>query len=122
MFVSGLGIGYGLEADVFSFGIILWEISALKKPFSKVKSASEFERLVFEKNSRPKISKRWPRSLQDLIVKCWSTDPQERLGTSVVNSTLAALVVQEQSKKNTSSGNSLTKSLRSSITRRVTWD
>jgi len=117
----GLGIGYGLEADVFSFGIMLWEISALKKPFSKVKSAQEFEKLVFEKNTRPKISKRWPKSLQDLILKCWSTDPQERYGTSVVKSLLTALV-QDQLKKNRGSGNSLAKSLRSSITRRVTWD
>lgn len=110
-----------MEADVFSFGIMLWEISALKKPFSKVKSAQEFEKLVFEKNTRPKISKRWPKSLQDLIMKCWSTDPQERYGTSVVKSLLTALV-QEQLKKNRGSGNSLAKSLRSSIARRVTWD
>ena len=118
--LPGLGLGYGLEADVFSLAIILWEIAALKKPFNKVKSAAEFEALVFEKDSRPKIGKKWPKAYSNLIKECWSRDAEQRPTTSVVKSILVA-VVEEQSRRNTS-GSSLGKSLRSSIARRVTWD
>ena len=31
------GHGYGKEVDVYSFGILLWEMCALKKPFASVK-------------------------------------------------------------------------------------
>jgi hypothetical protein len=116
----GLGLGYGLEADVFSFGIMLWEVCALKKPFSKVKSAAEFEALVFEKDSRPKIKKRWNVALKNLIAECWSRDPQDRPDMSVAKSILVAFG-QDLSKRH-ANGNSFGKSLRSSIARRVTWD
>lgn len=117
---SGLALGYGIEADVFSLGMILWEIAALKKPFNKVKSAAEFEALVFQKDTRPKIGKKWPKAYSNLISECWSRDAQQRPTTSVVKSILAA-IVEEQSRRPTKSG-SLGKSLRSSIARRVTWD
>ena len=29
----GLSLGYGLEVDVYSFGVLLWEMCALKVPF-----------------------------------------------------------------------------------------
>jgi hypothetical protein len=116
----GLGLGYGLEADVFSFGIMLWEVCSLKKPFSKVKSAEEFEALVFEKDTRPKIKKSWNVALKNLIEECWSRDPKQRPAMSVVKSILVALG-HDLSKRH-ANGSSFGKSLRSSIARRVTWD
>ncbi|KAL3779661.1 hypothetical protein HJC23_006817 [Cyclotella cryptica] len=32
----GLYLGYGREVDVYSFGIMLWEVCALRKPFSSI--------------------------------------------------------------------------------------
>jgi hypothetical protein len=118
--VSGLALGYGIEADTYSFGMLLWEICSLKKPFSKVKSAYEFETLVFTKNTRPKLGKKWPVPLKDLTSRCWSKDPTERPAMSLVKSTLTAMV-QELSTRPVA-GNSFTKNIRSSITRRMTWD
>merc|ERR1712238_488848 len=60
----GLGQGYGLPVDVYSFGILLWEICSLTKPFCKIKSAAEFHKTVFEKGSRPKVAKSWPPVLK----------------------------------------------------------
>jgi len=116
----GLALGYGIEADTYSFGMLLWEICSLKKPFSKVKSANEFETLVFTKSKRPKLRKKWPVPLKDLTSQCWSKDPTERPAMSVVKSTLTAMA-QELSTRPLA-GNSFTKSIRSSITRRMTWD
>ena len=88
----GLAIGYSLPADVYSFGILLWEICALKKPFGHVRSADEFQRTVFEKGIRPKMTggRAWPEDLTDLIAGCWSADPGGRPAMSLVKSTLAA--------------------------------
>jgi len=86
----GLELGYSLPADVYSFGILLWEICALKKPFGKVKSAAEFHKTVFEKGSRPKLGKYWPQNLTEIISNCWSSFPMERPTMSYVKSMLAA--------------------------------
>lgn len=87
----GLEMGYSLPADVYSFGILLWEICALKKPFGHVKSANEFYKIVHEKGARPKLnSKVWPRVLSDLMLDCWSTFPEKRPEMSTVKSLLAA--------------------------------
>ena len=118
----GLGFGYGLEADVFSFGMILWEVCALKKPFCKIKSAAEFEDTVFVKNLRPKMKRKWNEALKNLISECWSQDPQERPVMSVVKSIIAALTEEFSRRDARGSSNSLGKSLRRSIARRVTWD
>jgi len=109
-----------MEVDVFSFGIMLWEVCALKKPFAKIQSAAEFEKVVFTKDSRPKLKRKWPEALKNLISECWSRDPKKRPTMSVVKSILAASVESGSTKNR--GGNSFGKSLRSSITRRVSWD
>lgn len=96
----GLEKGYSLPADVYSFGILLWEICALKKPFSNVRSADEFHKTVFEKGARPKLGKYWADSLKELILGCWNEDPDSRPDMTYVKSMLAAharhLSIQQQ--------------------------
>jgi len=90
----GLESGYGLPADVYSFGILLWEICALKKPFGTVKSADDFHKSVFEKGSRPSLKNYWPRVLAETMSNCWSTFPMSRPAMSHVKSMLAAHVLE----------------------------
>lgn len=92
----GLGLGYGLPCDVYSFGILLWEICSLTKPFAKVKSAAEFHRVVFEKGTRPKIGKSWPIALKDLIASCWGETIDDRPSMAHCKSILAAHVRELQ--------------------------
>ena len=74
----GLGLGYSLHADVYSFGVLLWQIFRLKKPFDHVKSAKQFHKEVFKRGARPKLSKHWPQILKDIISNCWSSNLHER--------------------------------------------
>jgi hypothetical protein len=54
---TGLELGYSLPADVYSFGILFWEVWSLKKQFGgKIKSSEEMRKAVFMKEERPKIS------------------------------------------------------------------
>jgi serine/threonine protein kinase len=41
----GLEMGHSFPADVHSFGILLWQICAHKKPFDKVESVDQFHKL-----------------------------------------------------------------------------
>jgi len=85
----GLMQDYALPADVYSFGIILWEICALTKPFGKIFSKADFRKSV-ERGARPKVAKAWPPVLKDLITSCWPTAPAYRPGMKRVKSVLEA--------------------------------
>lgn len=116
----GLGQGYGKEVDVYSFGILLWEICAAKKPFCSVKSSDDFKGKVFGKGDRPKMGKHWPCYLKNMLPKCWSSDPSERPKIDFVKSILTAAVhdLKTQSTQNFDSNSSLKRSL----TKRLTWN
>ena len=69
---------YGFPADVYSFGIMMWEMCCLKKPF-KGMTKEEHSSLVIHKGYRPKINA-VPGSdeLKKVIQACWSADAKER--------------------------------------------
>lgn len=68
---------YGLSADVYSFGILMWEVLALKAPFEKFSREKHYKEVMIE-GKRPKVPKAWPFDLQNLVEKCWHQDPSER--------------------------------------------
>ena len=68
---------YNHKADVYSFGIILWEMNAGKRPFNGLSRETFYENVVHG-GERPHLSKRWPPELNKLISSCWSTDIDER--------------------------------------------
>jgi len=82
--------GYSLPVDVHSFGILLWEIMSLKKPFSHFKSRDEFMKSVFRKGMRPKLAKGWHQCLKNVMGGCWSVDAGERPTMAVVAALLRA--------------------------------
>ena len=69
---------YGMSADVYSYGIMLWEMCCLKKPF-KGMTKDEHASLVIHKGFRPKISS-VPGSddLKHLIQASWSSEAEDR--------------------------------------------
>ena len=75
-----LKLGYGKEVDVYSFGMLLWEICVLEKPFDAIQSVEEFHDLVVLCGKRPSLHSDplWTPSLKHLMSKCWSTDPLDR--------------------------------------------
>jgi len=75
-----LKLGYGKEVDVYSFGMLLWEICAMDKPFDSIQSVDEFHDLVVLCGRRPSLNTDplWTNSLKNLMCRCWSTDPLDR--------------------------------------------
>ena len=102
----GLETGHSFPADVYSFGILLWQICALKKPFDKVESA-EFHKVVFVKGTRPKLIKYWPQVLRDTMKSCWSVSAADRPDMRYVKTVLSAYACDASMQQNNGKGNLL---------------
>jgi len=68
---------YGLSADVYSFGILMWEMFSLKDAFKNHTREKHYKDVIVEGN-RPKVSKSWPFEIKNLLQRCWHKVPQER--------------------------------------------
>ena len=71
---------YGFSADVFSFGLLLWNICSLKVPFGKKLTCESHHERVIVKRERPKrlCSKLISSSLMNLMECCWSVNRSKR--------------------------------------------
>eukprot|EP01129_Flabellula_baltica_P015733 TRINITY_DN8114_c0_g1_i1.p1 TRINITY_DN8114_c0_g1~~TRINITY_DN8114_c0_g1_i1.p1 ORF type:complete len:1122 (+),score=231.22 TRINITY_DN8114_c0_g1_i1:81-3446(+) len=67
---------YNQKVDVYSFGIILWEIVARDEPFSDVSPISI--PLYVIRGERPVIPKYCDEKLKKLIKRCWAKNPSKR--------------------------------------------
>lgn len=70
---------YNLSVDVFSFGILFWEICALEKPFDGFTELQHMN-LVVQRGHRPRMDviKCWPLSVRHIISRCWHPISNER--------------------------------------------
>ena len=73
---------YTEKADVFSFGIILWELIVREKPFNEFEvSKSDFTFQLEDaiiSGLRPTIPPTCGRKYRELIEECWDGDPKRR--------------------------------------------
>ena len=65
------------KCDVFSYGMILYEIFALEIPFAEIKNDLKVCYMLMD-GQRPPIPKKLPLFLHPLILDCWSKDPAQR--------------------------------------------
>lgn len=72
-----LGKPYGKPVDVFSFGVLVWEMIHCKFAFYKY-NRHDYKDVVVERNYRPSIDKSLPMRLNNLISESWDPDPKKR--------------------------------------------
>ena len=68
---------YDGAVDIYSFGILLWQICALDTPYQGL-TDDQFMQQVVSGDVRPPLDKSWPTELQWLVKKCWSYFPGHR--------------------------------------------
>eukprot|EP00245_Coleochaete_scutata_P004705 TRINITY_DN1756_c0_g1_i2.p1 TRINITY_DN1756_c0_g1~~TRINITY_DN1756_c0_g1_i2.p1 ORF type:complete len:356 (+),score=36.43 TRINITY_DN1756_c0_g1_i2:68-1069(+) len=68
---------YDNKADVYSFGIVLWEIVTCTIPFYGL-NPLETAVAVAHHNQRPKIPESCPEGLALLMTQCWDRNPAAR--------------------------------------------
>lgn len=66
------------KTDVYSYGLILWEIATLKEPFAGITSWPVFRKAVCEEGLRPPIPADMLPRLKQLITRCWDARPSVR--------------------------------------------
>ncbi|GAM26703.1 hypothetical protein SAMD00019534_098780 [Acytostelium subglobosum LB1] len=81
------------SSDVYSFGIVLWEILTRKEPFSHHRELEKFREAVCSKHERPPIPADCLDSLRKLIEKCWDKEPLRRPSFKEIIATLDHIIV-----------------------------
>ena len=75
---------YTFAVDVYSFGILLWEMATRKQPFSGLTLLQAVYK-VSNLSERPPLPEKLPSNMIKLIQKCWSQDFRARPSISMVN-------------------------------------
>ncbi|KAI4299389.1 hypothetical protein L6164_032855 [Bauhinia variegata] len=68
---------YGKKVDVYSFGLILWEMLTGTIPYEDM-TPIQAAFAVVNKNLRPVIPSSCPSAMRALIEQCWSLQPDKR--------------------------------------------
>jgi hypothetical protein len=73
-----LSVQYGAKVDVYSFGILLWELFAGNKPYTDL-SAAQVPMAVCARNVRPSPDPlTLPEALVAMMKRCWQADVAQR--------------------------------------------
>ena len=88
--------GYTTEADIYSVGIIFYEIYAREDPY-KGEDFKDTLRQVCDRrvNKRPGIPATCPKKIADLMKRCWSPEPSVRPGAKELDSILLDMSIRE---------------------------
>ena len=86
-----LGEYYNQSVDVYSFGIITWQIMKGKIPFEEMNKKTFFEKVVRGK-FRPHIDHWWSKDLCKLLDSCWHHDHRKRPSFVEILCTLDLLI------------------------------
>eukprot|EP01125_Pyxidicula_operculata_P005959 TRINITY_DN2081_c0_g1_i2.p1 TRINITY_DN2081_c0_g1~~TRINITY_DN2081_c0_g1_i2.p1 ORF type:complete len:711 (+),score=114.33 TRINITY_DN2081_c0_g1_i2:92-2224(+) len=72
---------YGERTDVYSFGLIWWQVLTRKNPFmdrpTKYPGKEGLVKYILE-GYRPTLPKHWPESLKTMITSCWADQQNKR--------------------------------------------
>uniref|UniRef100_A0A7S1FLK5 Protein kinase domain-containing protein n=2 Tax=Corethron hystrix TaxID=216773 RepID=A0A7S1FLK5_9STRA len=68
---------YNLSADVYSFGILFWQICSTQIPFFRMTIKTIHDQ-VANGSCRPHIPFGWDKQLRQLMKRCWNSHPSLR--------------------------------------------
>ena len=76
---SAKSLKYPYACDVYSFGMVCYEVLTGQEPFSShLGGRVELRHKIKEEHLRPDIPEEYPEALTSLIQKCWNSIPTQR--------------------------------------------
>ena len=76
---SGQPLKYPYACDVYSFGMVCYEVLTGREPFSShVGGRVQLKHKIKEESVRPEMPEGYPKALTSLIQKCWTSNPTQR--------------------------------------------
>mmetsp|Transcript_16269 Transcript_16269/g.63418 ORF Transcript_16269/g.63418 Transcript_16269/m.63418 type:complete len:730 (+) Transcript_16269:107-2296(+) len=88
-----MGRQFNEKADVYSFGIVLWEILTRAEPFQEFETFEQFRHAVCLEHARPQIPENCPSRLRTLIECCWLPNPERRPSFPEIVNALERIIV-----------------------------
>jgi serine/threonine protein kinase len=88
-----LGQALDEKSDVYSYGIVVWEIVTSQEPFLEYDSYPAFKRAICREDVRPPIPKDTLPSLRKLLEDCWDKDPKKRPGFDDIINRLDEIII-----------------------------
>jgi serine/threonine protein kinase len=86
---------YSTPADVYPYGVMLWELIARQHPYDEFKFAWTTDLEAAIKNgTRPTIPADCPQAYAELIKVCWANDPKDRPSFKTIVEALLPPVIQ----------------------------
>ena len=80
------GAAFSKESDIYSMGMIMWELTTGCKPFANVEHDTD---LIYEiiDGKRPEITSDTPECFANLMKRCWDSDPLKRPSINKIRET-----------------------------------
>lgn len=82
------------SADVYSYGLIMWELVTEIQAFQNIKM-NDLKKIIDE-DSRPKIPEDVPEEIAKLIRCCWQKDPEKRPSFDQIADNLEKLIGEQE--------------------------
>jgi len=89
-----LGQAFDEKVDVYSFGILLWQLVTRKQPFSHHSQLKPFTDAVCNQRERPPIKDEWPLRLKNLLQLCWHPRPARRPTFAQIIEQMDSLIIE----------------------------
>ena len=71
------GSAFSKESDIYSMGMIMWELTSGCKPFANVEHDIHLIYKILD-GERPEITEDTPECYANLMKSCWDPDPKKR--------------------------------------------
>src|SRR6266536_6267235 len=71
------GAKFSKESDIYSMGMIMWELTSGCKPFANVEHDSNLILKILD-GERPEVTEDTPEFFANLMKRCWNSDSLKR--------------------------------------------